>query len=255
METPMDNAADPIDLKNRPAGSSHERTGELVAVWLGLAVGWRRVLRRGPVLAVVLGAALAVVGALIERRLTIAGATDRALSGTFRLVIPLVTFAVVAEVTDRSRLRDAVWSIARYGVSRRATALGVIAAAVFASMAASALLSFLSVVTSYSAAAPPLVLDAVQSVWIGALVAAAYAGWFCLGATFFARGGGRWVPLVADFLWGGTTGFAAAVLPHAHARNLLGGAGPSGLSQRGSSAMLLVMAILLCLAAAGRSRE
>lgn len=250
----MDNGA-AVALAKPEAGSV-ERPGELGAVGLGFAIGWGRILRRSGILAVGLGLALAVAGGIIERRLTLAGATDRALAGTFRLLIPLVSYAMVAQATERSRLRDSVWPVARYGVSRASSALGVAAAGLCASMAASALFALVSVMTAYSRVSPPLALDAWQGMWIGAITAGAYAGWFAFGATFFSRGGGRLVPLVADFLIGATTSVAAAALPHAHARNLLGSAfGPAGLTQRGSSAVLCVMAIALCLAAAVRSRE
>ncbi|HVY47084.1 MAG TPA: hypothetical protein VHB21_14450, partial [Minicystis sp.] len=66
-------------------------------------------------------------------------------------------------------------------------------------------------------------------------------------------GGGRWVPLVADYALGASTGLLGAVLPRGNALNLLGGAAPLGLSQPTSSLLLALMTVVLVVAAALRS--
>ncbi len=82
------------------------------------------------------------------------------------------------------------------------------------------------------------VRDLLVSGWIGALTGAAYAGWFSLGATFFRRGVGRFVPLAVDLLLGGSAGVIGALLPRGNAVNLLGGPSPLGLGQPASAALL-----------------
>jgi hypothetical protein len=229
--------------------------GMRTALWAGAAMTRQRLLRRPSVLLAVLGLALAVVGALIERRAGEAGAVDRALAGTFRLVIPLVTFGVVGMATGRGRLREAAWPAARFGLSRRDVTLGIVAATCAAAAALGALLALVSVVSAYAPGGEPLVSDALISAFVGALTGAAYAGWLAFGSTFFRRGGGLWAVLAADFLLGASTGPAGAVFPRGHAQNLLGGAPPLGLPQPASTAALLAIAIVLGLAAALRSRD
>lgn len=222
------------------------------SVALGFAVGRERLSRRPTLLSALLGVALVIVGAIIERRAGAAGAVDRALSGTFRLVIPLVSFGVAAEAAGRGDLREGVWSIARYGVSRRAVALGLMAMAMVVSMALAALFAVGSATLAHAPGDPPLLRDAFQCAWIGALTASSYTAWFSLGATFWKRGRGRWLPFAADFLVGSSTGLLGAVLPYGHGRNLLGGAAPMHLPQLASSAILLGSAVLLALFAARR---
>jgi hypothetical protein len=226
-----------------------------VAVALGLAMGRARVVRRSTALSVLLGAALVMVAALIERREGAAGAVDRTLAATFALVLPLVTFAVTAEATGRGNLRDAVWPAARYGVARRDVALGTVVAGAAASAVLGVLFAVLAVLAAQGEGNPPLGHDALTSAWIGALAGAAYAAWFAFGATFGRRGGGRWVPLVLDFVVGGSAGALAAALPRGHAANLLGGSGPMGLGQAESSLVLAGSTVLLAALAALRCRE
>ncbi len=226
-----------------------------VALAIGLAVGRARVLRRPTIVSALLGAALVVVAGIIERRVGSAGAVDRALAATFNVVVPLVSFSVAAEVSARVNLRDATWSAARFGVSGRDVAMGAIAVALATSAALGAALAALAVLVAHAAGNPPLFHDLLTSGWIAGLTAAAYAAWFMAGATFGRRGGGRWVPLVLDFVLGGSTGLVGAVLPRAHAVSLLGGAAPLGLSQASSSLVLVVSAVVLASVAALRCRE
>jgi hypothetical protein len=80
-----------------------------------------------------------------------------------------------------------------------------------------------------------------------------YAALFALGATFGARGGGRFVVLVLDLVIGDAA-FALPSLatPSAHAQNLLGGAAPYGIAQSASALALVVLAIGFTLAALRR---
>jgi hypothetical protein len=102
---------------------------------------------------------------------------------------------------------------------------------------------------------PPLAGDAITSAWVAALAAAAYTSWFALGATFGRRGGGRWAPLLLDFVMGGSTGLAGALLPRANAASLLGGAAPLGMTQASSSVILAGSVMVLAGIAALRCRE
>ena len=225
------------------------------AIALGLAVGRDRLLRRPTALAGLLGVGLVIVGAVIERRVGAAGAVDRALAGTFGLVIPLVSFGVTAEAAGRGHLCDGLWPVARYGVARRGVALGVIAMAILFSAALAAAFAVGSVALARGPGEPPFLRDAFQCAWIAAFSASAYAAWFSLGATFFRRGRGIWVPLVVDFLAGGSTGLAGAVLPRGNAQSLLGGAAPMHLPQAASSGILLGSAVVLTMIAALRCRR
>jgi hypothetical protein len=241
--------------QHRPEATLPRGAGAFVGVSLGASMGARRLAGRGVMFTALLALALALAGGLIERRVTTAGAVDRSLASTFRLVIPLFCFALAARASDRATLRDAAWPVARYGAARRDVALGIGVALVLASAVSGALLAIVAVASAQSASAPPFARDAFTSGWIGALVGSAYAGWFSFGSTFLARGRGRVVPLVLDFLFGSGVGLFAALLPRAHGRGLLGGDGPLGLSQPQSSIALLLLAVLLPVAAALRCRE
>lgn len=227
----------------------------LAAIRLGAAAARARIVRRPTALAAILGLALIVVSTVIERGLGSAGAAFRVLGYTFRLIIPLATFGVAAAATGHDRLREAVWPLARYGASRREIALGTILAAMAASAALAALFAVVSVGLAHSPSEPPLLRDAFQSAWIGALTAAAYAAWFCLGAVFWKRGRGRWIPLLLDLLLGASTGLLGAVFPRGHAQNLLGGAAALHLSQPASSGVLALTAVVLTLIASLLCRE
>jgi hypothetical protein len=201
----------------------------------------------------VLAAALAIAGAWIEVAAGSLGAVDRALGGTFRLVVPLLTFALVSRAASRDGLAEGTFALARFGVPRFAAALGVAGAAAVAAAIASALLAAITVAAAHTPVSPPIAGDMLESAWIGAVTALAYAGWVAFGATFF-RGRGRFWPIAADFVIGGTTGLAGALLPRSHALRLLGvGAAPLGLPAFTSFAALFAMAIGLLLAAAARS--
>jgi hypothetical protein len=244
-----------MTLEHDTARAPARGAGAGAAVLLGLATGARRLARRSTALTALLGLSLAIAAGIIERRVTAADAVGRSLTATFRLVVPLFCFALAVAACDRTSLREAAWPVARYGASRRDTALGISIALVLGAALGGALLAVFAVVSAHSASAPPLVRDAFTSGWIGGLTGAAYAAWFAFGATFFERGRGRWVPLVFDFVVGGGSGVFAALLPRAHARSLLGDDGPLGLSQPHSSLALALMVIALPVLAALRCRD
>jgi|GEM_PF-1987304 len=229
----------------------HAATG----IRLGFMMAARRLISRSTLLLIALSLALAVVAGIVERRVTTLGAVDRSLVSTFRLVVPLYCFAIAGSACHRMGLRDAVWPVARFGASRRDVALGIVLALVIASAMGGVLLSVAAVVSSYGASSRPLVIELFTSGWIGALVAAAYGGWFALGATFLDRGRGRGIVLALDFLFGAGTGVLAAVFPRSHARGLLGDVGPAGFSQPRDCIALVVMLLVLAALAVMRARD
>ena len=96
---------------------------------------------------------------------------------------------------------------------------------------------------AHGAADPPLARDLVVSAEVGALGGAAYAAYFVLGASFGARGLGRSVLLVVDWLFGVGRGASAVLTPRAHVRSLLGGMAPLDMTARGSFVALAVIVV------------
>ncbi|MFO0755157.1 MAG: hypothetical protein U0359_01595 [Byssovorax sp.] len=227
----------------------------LAGLRAGASIAIARLRRRGAALTARHGAALVIVGAQIELRAGTSGAVDRALTGAFRLVIPLVVLLISAEAAGRGNLREGLWPLARYGVSRRDLALGVVAVNLGAAAILAAALAALAVLVAHGPSAPPLLADAAVSAWIGALAGMAHAATFALGGAFGKRGWARLVPFFAHFMLAGSTSFAAALLPGAHAQSLLGGAAPLHLSPPGSYAALLIQSLLFTLLVALKCRE
>lgn len=261
-ESPSFPGPDRVTLPGRAAGalpplarSAPPPARLSAALRIGAQMAGARLIRRSTALSALLGAALVAAAGVIERRVGSAGAADRALAATFNLVVPLLSFALAATAAGRENLRDAVWPAARYGLARRDVALGLIAGTALGAGALSAVFAVLAVIVAAGPGNPPMAGDMVTSAWIGALAAAAYVGWFALGSTFGRRGGGRWAPLVADFVIGGSTGLAGAMLPRGNVASLLGGAPPLHLSQPSSSVILGASAVALAALAALRCRE
>lgn len=224
-------------------------------VRLGFVTAARRGGSRASVLLLVLALALVVSGGLIERRITSWGAVDRSLLSTFRLVVPLYCFALATAACQRLGLRDAAWTVARFGAARRDVATGIVLFLVSASALSGAVFSMAAVLSAYGSASRPLVTELFTCTWIGALVSAAYGAWFAFGSAFFDRGRGRWVPLVLDFLLGAGTSAISAFFPRSHARGLLGAMGPTHFSQPQSCIALIVMLLALSALAVVRARD
>ncbi len=191
-------------------------------------------------LTVILAFALAISSALIEKHFAQIGAVDRALEATFRLVIPLLSFAILSEITGRTDLRDAAWPVVRFGAAHRGAVAGMLGFSVLFSAVASAALAAASVLFAHSKSAPPILSDCMISAWIAILTAWSYTGYYAIGATFFRFGRGRFVPLAIDFILGGSAGLIGAIMPRGNAINLLGGAAPMGLTQSQSVMMLFI---------------
>jgi hypothetical protein len=219
----------------------------------GFVVGASRLVHRSTALAAILAASLGLAGGLVERRVTSAHAVDRALSGAFGLVIPLVAVALVGRVTGRARLGDRAFRVARFGLDGRPVALGLVASAAATSAAVAVIGASCALLSARSPGAPPLALDLFATAWIAALTGAAYAAWCAFGATFLRAGRGRFVPLVIDLALGGAGGALGLALPRAHAAILLGAAPAADLPAYACGPALALMTIALAAGAAARS--
>jgi hypothetical protein len=227
----------------------------MAGVRSGFVTARNRFQSRGTMLLFVLAIALAISGGIIERRMTTFGAVDRSLVSTFRLVLPLFAFALTALASRHLSLREAAWSVARFGAARRDVALGIVLALLAASGLGGFLLAACAVLSAHNASSRPLLAELFTSGWIGALVAGAYAAWFVFGSTFFYRGRGRWVVLLLDLMLGAGTGAIAAFFPRAHARGLLGDLGPTHFSQPQSCVALLLILIVFAGLTLVRARD
>jgi hypothetical protein len=214
---------------------------------VGFSAGWQsgmdRALKPNALGVIVVAWGLAAMVALAEKRASLFGAAERALEGQlFGFILPVALFWLSTRVLSPERLDTSTSPLARFGVSRRAVALGVVSASMLVGAAVAGVAAAVTASVGHDPSAPPVALDAITSAWIGALTASAYAALFAFGATFGARGGGRYLALGFDFILGSTSGIAALLTPRAHALNLLGGEPPLLLSQPTSAALLVVLA-------------
>jgi hypothetical protein len=169
------------------------------------------------------------------------------------LILPLLAYGLVgAAVGGRSLSRSGL-SLVAFGAEPVRAAGATIAVAAAACAVLGAFIASAVALVAHGSADPARAGDALASAYVGALGGAAYACWFCLGATFGARGGGRALFLAVDWALG-SVDTAALVTPRGHLRNLLGGAVPLHLSGRASSAALIVIACACALLAARRCR-
>lgn len=214
---------------------------------IGFQAGLRAGMRNATATRSLVGAAITLgvvtVISIAEKQLGVLGAANRALEDRiFGLVLPFALLYMSRRILEPARLDDAASAIARFGFSRRSVGLGMIVASMMAGAALAAAAAAETAILAHDSAAPAPALDALTCAWIGALTGCAYAGLFALGATFGARGGGRFWALSLDFILSATGSFAALLVPHAHAQNLLGGEPPLLLTQSASAAMLVALA-------------
>jgi hypothetical protein len=167
------------------------------------------------------------------------------------LILPLLAFSATAAVLAKGRLEDAAAPLVAFGASRRDAVLAQIVAAVALGAIASALATALSLASI--GAAP---LDISTSTWIAALAGATYAALFVWGSMFGRRGGGRTIVLLLDVVLGVSDRTVSAFTPRGQLRSLFGGIAPHGISQRGSTAILVLLlgiAVLWTLRHAGKT--
>jgi hypothetical protein len=224
--------------------SSHANDLLFAGFLTGYRGGVRRAIAARSLATAVLAFGLVVLVAIAEKKSGIFGAANRALEDiVFSVILPVGLLWTSTRILEPLRLDVAVAPLARFGPSRRSVALGLIVASMLAGAAFAAVAAGATAILAHDPTAPPAALDAFTCAWIGALTASAYAALFALGATFGARGGGRFWALALDFVLGSTGGFAALIVPRAHALNLLGGEPPLLLSQPASAALLATIAV------------
>jgi hypothetical protein len=194
-----------------------------------------------------LGWSVVAFGATLLARHGGGSSDDRALLGVFApFVMPLVAYAIVSAALGGEGVSSAAAPLVRFGAAPRLCALAAAVVATAACALVCSAMAALLVLAAHNPADPPLARDAMLSAYGGALGGAAHGAFFVLGAAITARGGGRAVALVVNWLLGAAPGWAAVLVPYAHARSLLGGEPAVMLSER-ASAWSLGVIIVVCL--------
>ncbi|MCU0694237.1 MAG: hypothetical protein MUF54_22840 [Polyangiaceae bacterium] len=231
-----------------------------MSAWTDAAVlGARLALRRLRATAVI-GIAAAAVGfgtiaAYAERKSGIGDAAGRALQGpAFGLAVPLGTFALVSVALARTRLDDAVATVALLGAHRRPAVLGSLAATCVVGALLALCTSVVVTLVAKGAMNALFLVEAVSAGCIAALTAVSYVFFYGAAASYGKRGGGRYIWLLTDLVLGPLTGVTAVVFPRAHALNLLGADPVLNLSQPASTVALFVLAAAFAALAALRTR-
>ncbi len=187
-----------------------------------------------------LATVVTLLGLLLEHRAEPSSSADNALvSVAFGIVIPLFCLSAVSRAFPE-RLDQSAAPLTRHGADRRWLLLGA-TSALFASTGCVGAALAGAVRALGGSVVARGTGDVLACIWIGGLAAVTYSAWFLLGATFGARGRGRWVALLLDWALGIGTGLVALPWPRGHLRSLLGGAQVAGLEQSHSSALLLVL--------------
>jgi hypothetical protein len=209
-----------------------------------------------PLLGTAAWSVLGVAFALAARSRGISHGADRVLVEAFGgLVLPLAAYTLVGAVVGARSLAGSGAALVSFGAPPARVASTTVGVAVAACALAGAVLAVVVAMTAHGSSDPPLAGDALASAYAGALGGSAYGGWFCLGASFGKRGGGRTLALVVDWVLGFGQGAVAVVTPRAHLRNLLGGTPPMGWPERASAAALLVLLVVCAAGAVSRSRR
>ena len=209
-------------------------------------------------LAIGFWAVLAVVPAVIERARSTGHGADHALLGFYAAIsLPFLAYSTLSSILGRDGLGPSGIALANFGAPPGSVALSSVTVAIAASAFLGGMVGALVALVAHGALDPPLGLDALGAFATGALGGAAYAAYFALGAAFGARGYGRSILLVLDWVLGSDVSASALLTPRAHVRNLLGGPAPLEVSGRASYAALGVMVLLftwLAATRAGRTR-
>lgn len=191
----------------------------------------------------ILGWTLVAIVSAIALRSRMAGA-DHVLRGTFGVVVlPLAIYGVVGATFGAGGLKKSIRGVVGLGASPRAAAFASVLVAVLASAVVGALLAALTCAIAHSPGDAPLGRDVATSTWIGGLGGAAYAAYFSVGAAI-GKGSMRSALVAVDWILGSAGGVGAVLVPRGHVLSLLGGAMPAEVSQRGSSALLLIMVVM-----------
>jgi hypothetical protein len=199
--------------------------------------------------------AISVVPAAIDRAHAIGHGADHALLGSYSTIaLPFIAFTVLSAVLGRDGLGVSGISLSNFGAPPFRVALTAVAMAIVSSAFIGGVLGAAVEIIGHGPLDPPLARDAFESLLAGALGGGAYAAFFAMGASFGARGIGRSVFLVLDWVIGADADASALLVPRAHVRSLLGGAAPLDVSGTTSIAILvgitLLFAWLACVRAA-----
>jgi len=199
---------------------------------------------------------LGVAMALLARSEHAPNGADHVLVGAFgALVVPLLAYAIVGGAIGGGSLRASVAPTVAFGAPPARSAGVTVGFAVLVATVLCAGLGAVLAALAHGVDDPPLVRDILVSAYAGALGGAAYAALFAMGASFGRRGGGRTVLLVTDWLLGANSTALALLTPRGHLRNVLGGAPPWGLGERGSAIALVALALVFAVAAVRRTRR
>ncbi len=220
----------------------------MTAARLGWVASMRELATRRAALAVLFALALGLVLGSIERRVGSAGALERALVPTLRLLVPLTSLAVVRSALGGERPHHAAWAVARWGASPSLVMVGWGLGAAMASALAGAGLTLAALVTA-GAAPGALASELLALAPLGALAGAAYAALSLAASTVGPR-----APVVLVALDALAWRSDALALPGCHVRSLAGVAQAGSLSQRASSLVLVALFALGLALAAWRSR-
>lgn len=219
---------------------------------VGLHVSLRRAQNPLLIVGVFFAAVVAVVVALVERRLG-PGAVDRTVTGiTFGLALPLASLSIVHRTCGTHRLDHSFAELARHGADRRGLAFGQIAAGISLCGGVGTVLGMVSVLAARGVHDPALLHDIWATATVGAWAGAAYACWFAAASSFGKRGGGRTLFLVLDWTLGSSSSALALLFPRGHILNLLGASPPLGLAAWMSSAILVALTFLVLALAISR---
>ena len=212
---------------------------------VGLHVSWLRAQNPFLIIGVFFATVVAIVVALVERRLG-PGAVDRTVTGiTFGLALPLVSLSIVHRTCGTHRLDQSFTELARHGADRRGLAFGQIAAGISICGGFGTVLGMVSVLAARGVHDPALLHDLWATATVGAWAGAAYACWFAAASSLGKRGGGRTLFLVLDWTLGSSSSALALVFPRGHILNLLGASPPFGLAAWMSSAILVALTFLV----------
>lgn len=188
--------------------------------------------------------AVGLVAALVARGAHEPNGADHVLRGTFAFaVLPLLAYGVVSAALGRTGLRLSVRGVVALGGEPATAALATSLVAMAASALASGIVAGLVALIAHGASDPTVVLDVPASFGVAFVGGAAYAAYFCAGSAI-GRGAMRGVFLAADWIVGATAGFGSVFTPRAHVMSLLGGHPTFELSRRGSSVVLVVLAVV-----------
>ncbi|MFW5738821.1 MAG: hypothetical protein ACOC1F_00500 [Myxococcota bacterium] len=227
----------------------------ITAAWIGARLALRRLGGRSTLLITLGAVVFATLAGWAERHANALTAAELALRGpAFGLAIPLASLAFVTVALARTRLDEAVGSVALIGGNRRAAAFGALGGTAVITAFVGLVTAALTTIVAYGDVTGAAVGDAWTAAWIGGLTGGVYAFYFGLSSGFGKRGGGRIVALLADLILGPLVGTAAVLFPRAHALNLLGADPVLALPQAASFAILVGMAGVFALSAALRTR-